>query len=155
MCTNPAPTSDSHYLPLHCGWQPGNEAIGTHNGGQMIWNWTLRRLKSAWTAFVASQQLFLSSSVSSQKREISIWWTYYHHSQGKQGGGGLPTLWHLNRVDPQEVQQAVCHCRWLDTQPHVLPEQGRAGLLPGVVCCGLPTPHPPVDGQPCRGSHTW
>ena len=36
VCTNPAPTSDSHYLPLHCGWQPGNQAIGTHNGGQMI-----------------------------------------------------------------------------------------------------------------------
>ena len=31
-----APTSDSHYLPLHCGWQTGNQSIGTHNGGQMI-----------------------------------------------------------------------------------------------------------------------
>ena len=36
VCTNPAPTSDSHYLPLHCGLQPGNQSIGTHNGGQMI-----------------------------------------------------------------------------------------------------------------------
>ena len=36
VCTNPAPTSDSHYLPLHCGWKPGNQAIGTHNCGQMI-----------------------------------------------------------------------------------------------------------------------
>jgi hypothetical protein len=40
VCTNPAPTFDSHNLPLHCGWQPGNQAIGTHNGGQMIENWT-------------------------------------------------------------------------------------------------------------------
>jgi hypothetical protein len=36
VCTNPAPTSDSHYLPLNCGWKPGNQVIGTHNGGQMI-----------------------------------------------------------------------------------------------------------------------